>query len=476
MKKYLLSILFSLVTVSLALVVYHYWFNPREVVLQEIEKANFVRENEVLLNGKVTQLFKGSAPDDFTRTARESVEAVVFIRISRKINGHSGTSAPEFFRSTGSGVIISSDGLIVTNQHVIEGAENIYVTLHDNREFEADLLGEDQSTDLALLQIKENNLPFLFFGNSDSLQVGEWVLAIGNPFRLQSSVTAGIVSAKARNINLLQPNSVESYIQTDAAVNPGNSGGALVNRQGLLVGIIGALMSESGRYEGFSFAIPSQLAQKVIYDIKKFGSVQRGWLGVTIIPVNNEIAQSAKLDNVMGVFIQGVSRNGAADDAGIRRGDIITSVNGIPVKANADFMELVARHRPGESIMVEYYRNGTKSTVEATLKNSMNTYDLISIRRDEVLKDLGFELRELSSAEVAEYGSEGILVVSVTVGGKMHGINLEPGYIITQVNGDKVREVDEFIDLLDQYGGEIRLEGFYKNYPGSFPYVFDWKR
>jgi serine protease Do len=471
MKKYIFTFLISVLSVVTGLMVYHYWINPREVVMQEIEKAKFVRENEVLLNGKVSSLFKGSAPDDFTKTASESVASVVYIRTSKKVD--SGSGRPDFYRSTGSGVIISSDGLIVTNHHVIENADRIFVNLYDNREFEASLLGSDQSTDLALLQIEEDNLPFLFFGNSDSLQVGEWVLAIGNPFRLQSSVTAGIVSAKARNINLLQPNSVEAYIQTDAAVNPGNSGGALVDRQGLLVGVIAALMSESGRYEGFSFAIPSTLAQKVIYDIKKYGSVQRGWLGVTIVPVNNDIAQNKDLDKVMGVYIQNVNRNSAADDAGIKRGDIITGVNGVQVKANADFMELVARHRPGERITLDIIRNGKQKTVEATLKNSMNTYDFISIRRDQLLKELGFELRDLNTKEIEEYGAAGVLVVSVTLGSKMSDINVEPGYVITSVNGQAVSTVNAFIDLVEGSADEIRMEGFYKSYPGTFPYVFN---
>jgi len=245
-----------------------------------------------------------------------------------------------------------------------------------------------------------------------------------------------------------------------------------VNRQGLLVGVIAALMSESGRYEGFSFAIPSTLAQKVIYDIKKFGSVQRGWLGVTIIPVNNDIAEMSDLEQVKGVYIQSVNRNSAADDAGIKRGDIIVSVNDVAVKANSDFMELVARHRPGEKIDLEFMRNGTKKMVSVTLKNSMNTYDLISIRRDKLLQDLGFELRDLNSKEIAEYGSDGIIVVSVTVGGKMNKINIEPGYIISEVNGEKIDSVNQFIDLIEQSKGKIRLDGFYKSYPGSFPYVF----
>ena len=474
MKKYLFfSVLSSLLTVTVVLVFYHFWINPKKVVWQEIEKANFARENEVLLNGKMNHLFRASYPDDFTETAQKTVESVVFIRTIKKISSGAGDFHPEFYRSTGSGVIISPDGLIVSNHHVIEKADEIFITLNDNREYEAELLGSDQSTDLALLRIKANNLPFLFFGNSDSLQVGEWVLAVGNPFSLQSSVTAGIVSAKARNINLLQSNSIESYIQTDAAVNPGNSGGALVNTQGVLVGIIAALMSESGRYEGFSFAIPSTLAQKVIYDIQKYGSVQRGWLGITIIPVDNDLATQNKLEQVMGVFVQGVSRNSAADDADIRRGDIITAVNGTPVKANSDFMELVARHRPGEEITLSLIRKGVVLEKTAVLKNSMNTFDFISIRKDEQLRELGFELRDLNSEEKKDLKVSGAMVVSVVVGSKMNNIHVEPGYIITSVNGKKIESVDDFITQLEKSRSEVRMEGFYKNYPGTFPYVFD---
>ena len=471
-KQWLIPIFVSFFTVSIALSLYHFLINPKRVVSEEIEKANFVRQNDVLLDGRMNHLFRASFPDNFIETANKTVESVVFIRTIRKVDPSKNGSFPDYYRSTGSGVIISPDGLIVSNHHVVESAEEIFITLHDNREFEAELVGSDQSTDLALLRIKADNLPFLFFGNSDSLQVGEWVLAVGNPFRLQSSVTAGIVSAKARNINLLQANSIESYIQTDAAVNPGNSGGALVNTQGVLVGVIAALMSESGRYEGFSFAIPSTLAQKVIYDIQKYGSVQRGWLGVTIIPVDNEIARENRLDQVMGVFIQSVNRNSAADDAGIRRGDVLIAVNGTPVRANSDFMELVARHRPGEEISLTLIRGGKEMEMAATLKNSLNTYDFISIRRDKLLGELGMEMRDLSQDEAGELGINGALVVSVTIGGKIHGINIEPGYIVTTVNGKKVAGVDQFLEEVENSPAEVRLEGFYRNYPGNFPYVF----
>jgi len=472
-RQIIITIFISLAIAVSTIAIYHFLANPQQVVMKEIENANFVRENEVLLNGKMSKVFNASKPDDFIETAKKTVESVVFIRTTKKLNVEGQQFHPEFYRSTGSGVIISSDGLVVSNHHVIEDAEEIKVTLHDKREYEAELLGYDQSTDLALLKIEEVNLPFLFFGDSDSLQVGEWVLAVGNPFRLQSSVTAGIVSAKARNINLLQRNGIEAYIQTDAAVNPGNSGGALVNTQGLLVGIIAALMSESGRYEGFSFAIPSTLAQKVIYDIQKFGSVQRGWLGITIVPVDQQIAEENKLKKVKGVFIQGVSKNSAASDAGIKRGDIVSEVNGTEVHANADFMELIARHRPGEKVELIVIRDGKEKQITATLKNSMNTYDFISIRSDRVLKDLGFELREMNSNEKSFLKGEGVLVVSILVGSKMDEINMEPGYIITSLNGKRIKTIDEFISALEASDKEVKLDGYYKNYPGKHPYLFE---
>jgi serine protease Do len=472
-KNIVFSVVFSLLSAFSAVLIYDIYVNPHKVVWEKIEKANFVRENEVLLNGKFNKVFEASKPDDFIETAKKGVESVVFIRTSKKIKAKINDFHPEFYRSSGSGVIISSDGLIVSNHHVIEDAKEIKVVLHDNREFDAEVLGYDSSTDLALLKINADNLPFLFFGNSDSLQVGEWVLAIGSPFRLQSSVTAGIVSAKARNINLLQSNGIESYIQTDAAVNPGNSGGALVNTQGLLVGIIGALMSESGSYEGFSFAIPSTLTQKVIYDIQKFGSVQRGWLGITIYSVNNDLAKENGLESVKGVYVESVSRKSSASDAGVKKGDIIIKVNKSEVNGNADFMELVARHRPGETIQLTLVRQGETMVKQAILKNNMNTYDLISVRRDEALQDLGFELRDMSQKEIDAMGKQGVMVVSVLVGSKMNKINIEPGYIISSVNKNKVGSVDEFIEQYEKSDQEVRFEGFYRNYPGDFPYVFD---
>lgn len=469
-KQWMITALVSLVVAIGSIMTYHFLVNPQQLALEEMEKARFVRENEVLLNGKMNHLFRAAAPDDFIGTAQKAVESVVFIRTSSRLDVKGVPMHPEIAAASGSGVIVSSDGLIVTNNHVIEGADRIDIVLNDNREFTAKLLGADVSTDLALLKIEASNLPFLFFGNSDSLQVGEWVLAIGNPYRLQNTVTAGIVSAKARNINLLQAQGVEAYIQTDAAVNPGNSGGALVNTQGMLVGIIGAIMSESGKYEGFSFAIPSKLAQKVIYDIKEFGSVQRGWLGISIIPVDDQIAKEYKLEKVAGVLIQGVNDKSAARDAGLQTGDVILGVNGSEINANADFIELIARNRPGDKVVLSYSRKGVVSKTTAVLKNSMNTFDMVKIRKDKLLTEMGFELRELNDAERIEIRKTGAYVLSVKKGSVVEKANIEPGYIITSVNGKDIRTVDDFLKFAKDSKKKIKLEGYYKGYPDMYPY------
>lgn len=472
-KQIIVTGIVSLVVALTSILTYHFLISPQRLALEEMEKARFVRENEVLLNGKMSDLFRSAAPDDFITTANNAVESVVFIRTSSKLDIKGVPMHPEFAAASGSGVIVSSDGLIVTNNHVIEGADRIDVVLNDNREFTAKLLGTDISTDLALLKIEASNLPFLFFGNSDSLQVGEWVLAIGNPYRLQNTVTAGIVSAKARNINLLQAQGVEAYIQTDAAVNPGNSGGALVNTRGLLVGIIGAIMSESGKYEGFSFAIPSNLTQKVIYDIKEYGSVQRGWLGISIIPVDNNIAKEYKLEKVAGVLIQGVNDKSAARDAGLQNGDIILAVNGNEIIANADFIELVARNRPGDKVVLTYSRNGVISKTTAILKNSMNTFDMVTIRKDKLLTELGFEMRELNDAERIETRKTGAYILSVKKGSTADKANIEPGYIITKVNGKEISSVDDFLKYAKESKRRIKLEGHYKGYPEMYPYELE---
>lgn len=310
-------------------------------------------------------------PFDFIGTSKKVTQAVVNITsISR--NGYP--------LSGGSGVIISRDGFVVTNNHVVEGSNgSLKVTLNNNKDYKARIIGVDPTTDLALLKIEARDLPTLQYGDSDNLEVGEWVMAVGNPFNLASTVTAGIVSAKGRNINILSGQySIESFIQTDAVVNPGNSGGALVNSRGQLVGINAAIISESGSYEGYSFAIPANLVQKVVDDLREYGEAQRAVLGVSIGEVNNEIAKKLDLPTVEGVYVSGVTEGGSAQAAGIRRDDVIVAIDGVKTASMPALQEQVARYRPGQSINVDIIRKGKeikKSNIKLkALPNSSSAY------------------------------------------------------------------------------------------------------
>jgi S1-C subfamily serine protease len=291
--------------------------------------------------------------------------------------------------ATGSGVIISKNGYIVTNNHVIDGSEKIRITLNDGREQEAKLIGADPSTDIALLKIQENNLPFTEFGNSDLVQLGDWVLAVGNPFNLTSTVTAGIVSAKARNINILKRNSkedifpLESFIQTDAAVNPGNSGGALVNPKGLLIGINTAIASKTGSYSGYSFAIPSNIVLKVVNDLKSYGMVQRAFIGVIIHDVTQEVMSKLEFPNTDGVLVHGLSKSGAAKNVGIKVNDVILKVEDIEVNDVPELQEQIGKHQPGDKIKLFIRRDRETLIFEITLRNESGSTEIINKRKVE---------------------------------------------------------------------------------------------
>ncbi len=470
MKKNIPVVLLCFLSALIAVIINNKFIVPKETIVEYKPQPELAARNVNLFDNLTRRNFATSAPTDFIEAAKMGRPSVVFIRAIQgsgktKILGDQGGS-------TGSGVVISADGYIVTNNHVVEEAKTIEVMLNDNREFKAKLVGADPTTDLAILKIESENLPHLTFGNSDSLAIGEWVVAIGNPFRLQSTVTAGIVSAKARNINILEQQGIESFIQTDAAVNPGNSGGALVNTSGELVGINTAIMTYSGRYEGFSFAIPSNLAQKIVFDIIEYGAVQRGWLGVTIINVDNDKAEELGLKTVGGVYLDRVNNGEAASIAGLKKGDVIVSVDDIETLSTPEFMEQVGRYRPGDVIKLAYFRKGKKSIAEVTLRNQINSTDFVAVRKDKVLTDLGFELRDLDKKEKERLNTEGIYVVSVSRGSKIERTNMDPGYIITKINEKPVRSVEGFIKELEGYKGMIVLEGFYENYPGEFPYSF----
>ncbi len=471
-KRYVIfNAIFAAFISFIALGFYHYYFKQSDILLKEYRNhAIKVAENEVFFSDRFNKAFRSSQPNDFIAAAESSRKAVVFI----KSNSIQKRQKEKAISNTGSGVILSNDGYIITNQHVVASASKIEVTLNDNRVFIATLIGEDLSTDLALLKIESQNLDFMVFGNSDSLRIGEWVMAVGNPFRLQSTVTAGIVSAKARNINLLQNQGIESFIQTDAAVNPGNSGGALINTGGELIGICTAILSESGRYEGFSFAIPGNLARKVVADLKEYGAVQRGWLGVDIENIDNTIAEDLGLDEVSGVLISYVSKDGGAEEAGLSNNDVIVTVNNIKTANTSEFMELLGQYKPGDQLNVVYIRNRKKNIAKPILRNQLNTTDLIGIRDDAVFKQLGIEVRELDTYEKAVYSPDGIMVVSIKNGSIIGNTKMEPAYIITSVNNKKVLTANALKKYLEtNHGKTIIFDGFYPKFSGLYPYTFE---
>jgi len=473
MKNIGLIVLVSVLSAIVSVSAYKYFEEPREVIIRESNPAMYTNYTDEMLSGNRQRAFLSSSPTNFIKAAEAVTPAVVNIRTTGGDYDFWGNNN-SYSGSSGSGVIISNDGYIVTNNHVIEDGNTIEVTLNDNRKFTAKRIGNDSSTDLALIKIEGAKLPNLVFGNSDSIRVGEWVLAVGNPFNLESTVTAGIVSAKGRSIDILDDiYRIESFIQTDAAVNPGNSGGALVNTNGELVGINTAIITRSGRYEGYSFAIPANLARKVIRDIKDFGQVQRGILGVNIDEVTNELAKDLDLPSVEGIYISRVNPESGAEDGGIRRGDVIIGINGTKTSTIPQLQEQVARFRPGKSIDVDYIRKGKKYSTKVILKNRSNTTLLMGVRDESILQDLGIELRDLSKSERRRLEVDsGVMVKSIVRGSKIERTNMDPGFIITKVNEKEVNSVEEIIQELKKNEGKVLLEGVYENYPGEWGYTF----
>ena len=482
MKNAGLILLTSLLSAILAIAGYRYFAEPQQVIVREsvtpVKYTHFDEEDafDAAVNRKSPSLpsFPSAAPTHFTAAAEIVRPAVVNIK-ALESKRYDWWGSGSYGTSSGSGVIVSSNGYIVTNNHVIEDGDEFSVTLNDKREFEAKLVGIDPSTDLAVLKVEAEGLPFLQFGNSDSLKVGEWVLAVGNPFNLESTVTAGIVSAKGRNIDILEGEySIESFIQTDAAVNPGNSGGALVNTNGDLVGINTAIITRSGRYEGYSFAVPSNLVQKVIRDLRDFGSVQRGILGVGIGEITSRQARQLGLNSVEGVYITRVTPNSGADEAGIKRGDVIIGIDDIKVRTVPELQEIVARYRPGNNLKIEYIRNGKTKTTNVILRNQFNTSEVpTNATESDFLKNLGFELRNLSRDEVRQIGIDGVYVVSIMRGSTIEETQMDPGYIITHVNDIRVNTLDDVLGELQGSKGQVTLTGVYEDYPDEYYYIFD---
>ncbi|MDR0969386.1 MAG: trypsin-like peptidase domain-containing protein [Lentimicrobiaceae bacterium] len=426
-----------------------------------------------------TTMIPADQNTNFVDAAEKTVNAVVHIRteITRKtatydnffgmfreyLYGQSPQMQSRKQIGFGSGVVLSSDGYIVTNNHVVEGADDIEVTFNDKRKQKAVVIGTDPTTDLALIKVDCSDCDFLLFGNSDQVRIGEWVLAVGNPFNLTSTVTAGIVSAKARNINILGGNSsIESFIQTDAVINRGNSGGALVNTQGELIGINAAIASHTGTYEGYSFAIPSNTVRKVVDDLLEFGQPQRAYIGVIIREMTAELADEKGFDKIVGVYIESTSENGAAAESGIKSGDVITSVNGVSVNTIAQLQETIGQYRPGDKVDVAILRNNKPLTYRLELKNQDGNTEVNARAEMFFDEDLGIRLEVLSAHEQQKLNiSGGLKVVEIREGlFKRGGINT--GFIITKINGKKVDSKNSFESALNQkQQNRTRIEGMY---------------
>jgi serine protease Do len=421
---------------------------------------------------------------DFTVAAEQTVHAVVNVKTTypiqtqnqlylydpfRDLFGQRTPQKQEAPMATGSGVIVSQDGYIVTNNHVVDGAEKIEITLNDKRSYLAEVIGKDPTTDLALLKIKENDLPFMAYGNSDNVKVGEWVLAVGNPFNLTSTVTAGIISAKGRNINILENDPakgqfpIESYLQTDAAVNPGNSGGALVNTKGELIGINSAIASNTGSYTGYSFAIPVNITRKVIADLLEFGEVQRAFIGVSIRDLDAKLAKEKSINELKGVYVSDLTAGGSGEEAGIHEGDVITKIGDVAVNNVPELQEQISRFRPGNKVNVTLKRNNQEKVIPVVLKNRNGNTEVVEKPKVEVVSALGATFEDVNSNDMKKLGIENGLRINKLSAGKLLSAGIKEGFIITNVDKKKITSIEDIKAALETKKGGVLIEGVYPN-------------
>jgi len=444
---------------------------------------------------------------DFTQAASTSVQAVVHIktkiaaqkvsnelpRSNNRSRGGIDDLFDQFFnfgpqmipeqRASGSGVLISDDGYIVTNNHVVSDqnggvAGEIMVTLHNMKTYKARLIGKDPSSDIAVLKIDGTGLPYLVYGNSDDVKLGQWVLAIGYPLTLETTVTAGIISAKGRSIGINERQTrgtnvspVESFIQTDAAVNQGNSGGALVTTDGKLIGINSAILAPNGTYAGYSFAIPVNIAKKIVNDIVEFGDVQRGYLGIQYASnLSEDQMKELGVRENEGVYVSAVPTDGGAYAAGIKKGDIITKVNNTLVSSGIEMSAQIASFRPNDKVQISYLRGGKEYNTTVTLKGKVSAIEVATTAGDII----GAELSNLDSKKADEYDvTGGVVVKKIREGGKLSETKMDEGFVITSVNGRAIKSIDELSKILNSAVGTVKLEGFYPGFRGSYTYPLD---
>lgn len=420
------------------------------------------------------------APTDFVEASSKSLDAVV--HVTTIVEGEDTQMDPwmQFFfgysyqqrpkrsqMGSGSGVLLSDDGYIVTNNHVIDGANSVEVTLNNKKTFQANVVGRDPATDLAVLKIEGNDLPYLNFGNSDEVKVGEWVLAVGNPFNLNSTVTAGIISAKARDINILRYDRknglppIESFLQTDAAVNPGNSGGALVNTRGELVGINAAIKSNTGSYTGYSFAIPANIARKVVDDLMEFGTVQRAFIGVSIRDIDSELADELGIDDLNGIYVIETSEDGAAAAAGIKKGDVIRKVGGAKVSDVPSLQEKLSAYSPGDKVLIGVERDDAFREYLIQLKNRYGDVQLVKDESVRLRDDLGAVFEVVDKSDLKELGLQNGVRVKNLSDGVLFKSGIREGFIVTKIDNERVYSESDIIEMLEGRKGGILVEGKY---------------
>ena len=422
----------------------------------------------------------GDTPD-FVNAAEKSVDAVVHIKtkiikqtttyndffgaLLQQFYGMPGQTQKQYLEAYGSGVVLTPDGYIVTNNHVVEGADEVEITFNNHVKKAATIIATDPTTDLALIKVEGSDYDFLTFGDSDNVRIGEWVLAVGNPFQLSSTVTAGIVSAKARDISILgEGTSVESFIQTDAAVNPGNSGGALVNMKGELVGINAAIASHTGSYEGYSFAIPSNIVRKVVDDLLLYGETQRGYLGVQVGEMNEELAEKCGLDTPQGLYVAVVTEGGAAEKSGVKKGDAIISINGKKVNTYTQLIESVRQYRPGDQVNVEVVRAGQHMNFDVTLLNESGNVEIVKKGDKFFNSELGLTLQAIDQNDKSKYGLKNGLKIAIIHEGRFEGSGIPEGFIILSVNGMSVNSKEDLQKALsNSKRGRNYFDGIYPN-------------
>lgn len=465
LKKYLIT-----AGVCMTCTAFGAYLYSRHVASQPRQAAT-----EPAVSVRQASAYAAAAPTDFTDAAERTVNGVVHVKVTQQAEAsYGGSDIFDFFfgpgmgrrqqqsqpvQGAGSGVIISADGYIVTNNHVIDGADDIEVVLNDKRDFKATLVGTDPTTDIALLKIEADGLKPLSFANSDGVKVGEWVLAVGNPFNLTSTVTAGIVSAKGRHVGINTSSmAIESFIQTDAAVNPGNSGGALVNTRGEVIGINTAIASPTGSFSGYSFAVPSNIAQKVAQDLMTYGEVQRALLGVTIGEVSASMVKDLGLEKPEGVVVVAVSDGGAAKEAGVKEKDVITEVDDEAVNSVPELQSRVAQHRPGDSVKLTLLRGGKEMSVVATLRNVRGTTGVVK-GGDSTL--LGATLTPVDESESRSLGLRYGLKVESLGAGKLKEAGVREGFIITKANRVPLTSVKDFQQVTAAASDGLFIAGVY---------------